>query len=143
MLRLLNKYEPLSFISEEWKKWSDSSSKMINYIFWMLKNKQADCLIQTIVSSDKSKQLEEEYKVEVHSSVPDVVYEKEFIIMSIPYQSQVKVKSYEQNINNTISNNQNQKVYITISIKDGLHTCKPKPAHLDSITFQLQNIICL
>ena len=111
MLRLLNKYEPLSFISEEWKKWSDSSSKMINYIFWMLKNKQADCLIQTIVSSDKSKQLEEEYKVEVHSSVPDVVYEKEFIIMSIPYQSQVKVKSYEQNINNTISNNQNQKVY--------------------------------
>ena len=25
--------------------------------------------------------------------------------------NQVKVKSYEQNINNTISNNQNQKVY--------------------------------
>ena len=111
MLRLQNKYESLSFISEVWKKWSDSSSKMINNIFWILKNKQADWLIKTIVSSDKSKQLEEEYKLEVHSSVPDVVYEKEFIIMSIPYQSQVKVKNYEKNINDIIKNKQNQKVY--------------------------------
>ena len=91
-------YLSLSFISNEWKRWSDLSSDIIYSIFRILKDKQADSIIQAIISSNESIQHEEESKVEKHIYVSDVVYEDEYIVVNIPYQSLTRVKSYERKI---------------------------------------------
>ena len=88
-----NKYVSLDFIREEWKKCSSFCSEIDSTISEMLRDKQADYIIQTLVNSNKGNvEFEEEHKLCEFLKVPNEIYGKKYKVVETSFQSIISIK---------------------------------------------------
>ena len=94
-----NKYVSLDFIREEWTKWNSFCSEIDTIISEMLKDKQVDYIIQTLVDSQKENVgFEEEFKLCQFLKVPSEIYGKKYKVVDTSFQSAISIKKFEDNI---------------------------------------------
>ena len=65
----------------------------------MLKDKQIDCIIQTLVDSQKENaEFEEDFKFCQYTKVPSEIYGKKYRVVDTSFQSAILIKKFEDKI---------------------------------------------
>ena len=65
----------------------------------MLRDKQADYIIQTLVNSNKGiEEFEEEHKLCEYLKVPNEIYGKKYKVVETSFQSIISIKKFEDKI---------------------------------------------
>ena len=98
------KYESLNTIKEHWNKCIFLSNEIFLKICESFRDQLIDSLIKTMINTNNKIQMNEEQKDEQYFEVPDEIYDKEYIIVHMPYQTNYMFRTFDTTIKRCFEN---------------------------------------